>query len=36
MRGVLLDAVVLCPRCGHTKRESMTNDACLYFYECEG
>jgi hypothetical protein len=25
-----------CPRCGHTSREEMPEDACMFFYECKG
>ncbi|MDP6120984.1 MAG: GDCCVxC domain-containing (seleno)protein [Rhodospirillales bacterium] len=26
---------ITCPRCGHGKTETMSLDACIYFYECE-
>lgn len=32
---VLLESVLKCPECGHTKQEIMPTDACLWFYECE-
>jgi hypothetical protein len=31
----VLDSVLTCPQCGHTKRERMPTDACQFFYECE-
>ncbi len=31
-----LTSVVTCPRCGHTRAETMPTDACLFFYECPG
>ncbi|WP_298433560.1 GDCCVxC domain-containing (seleno)protein [Geobacter sp.] len=29
-------SVITCPHCGHRKEETMPNDACQFFYECEG
>ncbi len=29
-------SVVTCPECGHTAREEMPSDACIYFYDCKG
>jgi hypothetical protein len=29
-------STLTCPACGHQKAETMPEDACLYFYECEG
>lgn len=34
MPEVILESVLTCPHCGHTKREIMPTDACQYFYEC--
>ena len=31
----MLESVLTCPRCGHTKQEIMPTDACQFFYECE-
>jgi len=31
----VLESVLTCPHCGHTKRVTMPSDACQYFYECE-
>lgn len=36
MSDVILDSVLTCPHCGHSKLESMPTDACQFFYECEG
>jgi hypothetical protein len=30
-----LESVVICPKCGHQKSETMATDSCLYFYQCE-
>ncbi|WP_144394375.1 GDCCVxC domain-containing (seleno)protein [Pleionea sediminis] len=32
---VILESIITCPNCGHSKREIMPTDACMYFYECE-
>lgn len=31
----VLESVLICPKCGHAKREVMPTDACQLFYECE-
>jgi hypothetical protein len=31
----VLESVLTCPQCGHTKAEIMPLDACQFFYECE-
>ncbi|HTO94011.1 MAG TPA: GDCCVxC domain-containing (seleno)protein [Bacteroidota bacterium] len=28
-------SIVTCPDCGHAKSETMPEDACVHFYECE-
>jgi hypothetical protein len=33
--GVVTEATITCPACGHRKRETMPFDACLYLYACE-
>jgi len=33
---VLLQSVLTCPRCGFSKLETMPENACQFFYECEG
>jgi hypothetical protein len=33
---VTAEATITCPTCGHSKREEMPLDACVYFYRCEG
>lgn len=32
---IILNSVITCPNCGHTKEEVMPTDACQYFYDCE-
>ena len=32
---VVLQSIITCPECGHTKAETMPVDACQWFYECE-
>jgi hypothetical protein len=34
-RSIVLQSVLTCPHCGHSKTETMPTDACVYFYECE-
>ena len=34
MNGVVLESALTCPRCGHTKQETMPTDARQFFYEC--
>jgi hypothetical protein len=29
-------STITCPLCGHRKTETMPEDACQYFYDCEG
>ena len=31
-----LNSTLVCPSCGFEKREEMPQDACQFFYECEG
>jgi transcription elongation factor Elf1 len=33
---VVLESVITCPHCGHTRIETMPTDACQYFYDCKG
>ena len=35
MSVALLESVLTCPRCEHTRQEIMPTDACQFFYECE-
>ena len=30
-----LTSTITCPMCGHRKTETMPEDACQYFYDCE-
>ena len=32
---VILQSVLTCPHCGHAKEETMPQNACQFFYECE-
>jgi hypothetical protein len=36
MATLVLESIITCPACGHTRAESMPVDACQYFYECTG
>lgn len=29
-------STLTCPECGHAKKKTMPENACLFFYECEG
>lgn len=31
-----LTAILICPNCGHRSTETMSTDACQFFYECRG
>jgi hypothetical protein len=35
MTEILLQSTITCPECGHVSTETMPEDSCLYFYECE-
>ncbi|WP_082098293.1 GDCCVxC domain-containing (seleno)protein [Sulfuricella sp. T08] len=30
----VLESIITCPHCGHSKHETMPTDACQWFYEC--
>jgi len=32
---IQLQSILTCPKCSHSKEETMPTDACQYFYECE-
>jgi len=32
---VILESIITCPVCNHTKEETMPTNACQFFYECE-
>lgn len=32
---VILKSIITCPVCGYKKEESMPENACQFFYECE-
>ena len=29
-------SLITCPHCGHQRAETMPEDACQFFYRCEG
>ena len=31
----ILQSTLTCPACGHAKAETMPQDSCRFFYECE-
>ena len=33
---VQLSSTFICPSCGFEKEEAMPQDACQFFYQCEG
>ncbi len=35
-RTPVIESLLTCPHCGHSKAETMPTDACQFFYECEG
>lgn len=36
MSGIILESTLTCPECGHKVRETMSQNACQYFYDCPG
>ncbi|GAB3384855.1 GDCCVxC domain-containing (seleno)protein [Massilia agri] len=36
MSDAILESVLTCPHCGHSKQEIMPTDACQFYYACEG
>lgn len=32
---ITLKSDITCPKCGHKKEETMPEDSCQFFYECE-
>lgn len=32
---IILESEIICPECGHRKKETIPTDACVYFYVCE-
>jgi hypothetical protein len=36
MPSVAVEATIICPHCGFSKKETMPTDACQFFYVCEG
>ncbi len=35
LKPVILISIITCPNCGHQKEETMPENACSFFYECE-
>ena len=33
---IIAQSTLTCPKCGHSKIETMPTDACQFFYDCEG
>ena len=29
-------STITCPQCGHSKEETMSTNACMFFYPCQG
>ncbi len=36
MTKAILESVLTCPHCGHSKAETMPTDACQFYYACGG
>ncbi|MBA4410228.1 MAG: GDCCVxC domain-containing (seleno)protein [Bacteroidota bacterium] len=32
---IQLNSIITCPNCGFAKEETMPEDSCQFFYECE-
>lgn len=32
---IILTSIITCPKCGHQKEETMPENACEFFYQCE-
>ncbi|MGB9745413.1 MAG: GDCCVxC domain-containing (seleno)protein [Bacteroidales bacterium] len=35
MKQLIFESVITCPSCGYQKKETMPEDSCQIFYECE-
>ncbi len=35
MNKIQLQSIITCPNCEHEKEETMHEDSCQFFYECE-
>lgn len=33
---MITTSTLTCPHCGHRSTETMPEDACVHFYDCEG
>jgi hypothetical protein len=36
MRGLVVEAIIICPLCAHEALEAMPTDACQHVYPCQG
>jgi hypothetical protein len=36
MKSVVLKSTITCPECSFSREETMPEDACAFFYKCEG
>jgi hypothetical protein len=35
MKTIILKSTITCPACGFQKKETIPEDSCQFFYECE-
>ena len=35
MNPIILKSIITCPNCGFTKEETMPENSCQFFYECD-
>ncbi|MCG2736690.1 MAG: hypothetical protein L6282_09895 [Candidatus Methanoperedenaceae archaeon] len=35
MTRVSYEAIITCPKCGYSHKETMPSDSCLVYYECK-
>ena len=35
MNHIIVKSIITCPNCGHKKEETIPEDSCQFFYECE-
>ena len=35
MADMILESTITCPACGESKAETMPEDQCVFFYDCE-
>lgn len=34
MKEIILESIITCPYCGYSKKETMPEDFCQFFYRC--